>query len=111
MKLKNSLRSCLQAAACAAIAVGIVIGNGCKKEETAGTAGTPAAPGGKTTTIGFIYVGTKTDYGYNQAMADGAAAVKTLPGSPVELPADDRRNRVFGWILTLIPRVGIVRPF
>ena len=38
-------------------------------------------------------------------------AVKTLPGSPVELPADDRRNRVFGWILTLIPRVGIVRPF
>ena len=39
-------------------------------------------------------------------------AVKTLPGSPVAPPAaDDRRNQVFGWIVTLIPRVGIVRPF
>ena len=39
-------------------------------------------------------------------------AVKMLPGSPVVPPApDDRRNLVFGWIVTLIPRVGIVRPF
>jgi hypothetical protein len=39
-------------------------------------------------------------------------AVKTLPGSPVKPPAaDDRRNQVFGWMVTLIPRVGIVRPF
>ena len=39
-------------------------------------------------------------------------AVKTLPGSPVAPPAaDDRRNQVFGWIVTLVPRVGIVRPF
>jgi hypothetical protein len=39
-------------------------------------------------------------------------AVKTLPGSPAEPPAaDDRRNMVFGWIVTLIPRVGIIRPF
>jgi hypothetical protein len=39
-------------------------------------------------------------------------AVKTLPGSQVELPAlHDRRNVAFGWIVTLIPRVGIVRPF
>ena len=39
-------------------------------------------------------------------------AVKTLPGldiAPVE--AEDRRNQVLGWIVTLIPRVGIVRPF
>ena len=34
-------------------------------------------------TVGFIYVGTKDDYGYNQAHADGAAAVKALPGAKV----------------------------
>jgi hypothetical protein len=39
-------------------------------------------------------------------------AVKMLPGSDVApVAAEDRRNRVFGWIVTLIPRVGIVRPF
>jgi len=40
-------------------------------------------------------------------------AVKTLPGAkPVQpIPADDRRTVMLGWILTLIPRVGIVRPF
>ena len=31
-------------------------------------------------TIGFIYVGPKTDYGYNQAHAEGAAALAKLPG-------------------------------
>jgi hypothetical protein len=40
-------------------------------------------------------------------------AVKTLPASqdvpPIE--TDDRRTTIFGWIVTLIPRVGIVRPF
>ena len=39
-------------------------------------------------------------------------AVRTLPGSPVAPPApDERRTQVFGWIVTLIPRVGILRPF
>jgi hypothetical protein len=40
-------------------------------------------------------------------------AVKTLPASravPV-IAADDRRTPILGWIVTLIPRVGIVRPF
>src|SRR5882757_6975673 len=32
------------------------------------------------TTIGFIYVGSRDDYGYNQAHAQGAAALKKLPG-------------------------------
>lgn len=36
-----------------------------------------------TTTIGFIYVGARDDYGYNQAHAEGAAAVKKLPGVKV----------------------------
>jgi simple sugar transport system substrate-binding protein len=31
-------------------------------------------------TVGFIYVGPKTDYGYNQAHAQGAAAIAKLPG-------------------------------
>jgi hypothetical protein len=40
-------------------------------------------------------------------------AVKTLPASR-EVPlisGDDQKTKVFGWIVTLIPRVGIVRPF
>jgi hypothetical protein len=40
-------------------------------------------------------------------------AVKTLPASQTVPPiaTDDWRASVFGWIVTLIPRVGIVRPF
>ncbi|MCB2101896.1 MAG: BMP family ABC transporter substrate-binding protein [Rhodobacterales bacterium] len=37
----------------------------------------------KTTTVGFIYVGARDDYGYNQAHAEGAAALKSLPGIKV----------------------------
>src|ERR1700709_1557307 len=32
------------------------------------------------TTIGFIYVGSRDDYGYNQAHAAGAAGLKKMPG-------------------------------
>ena len=35
------------------------------------------------TTIGFIYVGSRDDYGYNQAHAQGAAALKNIPGLKV----------------------------
>jgi hypothetical protein len=40
-------------------------------------------------------------------------AVKTLPAAQVVPPpaTDDRKTTVLGWIVTLIPRVGIVRPF
>jgi hypothetical protein len=40
-------------------------------------------------------------------------AVKTLPGSEAVPPiaGDDRTTSNFGWAVTLIPRVGIVRPF
>ena len=40
-------------------------------------------------------------------------AVKMLPASkqvPL-IPSDDRKTTISGWIVTLIPRVGIVRPF
>jgi hypothetical protein len=40
-------------------------------------------------------------------------AVKTLPASRevIPIPSEDRRTTIFGAIVTLIPRVGIVRPF
>ncbi len=34
-------------------------------------------------TVGFLYIGSKADYGYNQAHALGAAAVKKIPGVKV----------------------------
>src|SRR6201994_1063337 len=34
-------------------------------------------------TIGFIYVGSRDDYGYNQAHAQGAAVLKKMPGIKV----------------------------
>ena len=40
-------------------------------------------------------------------------AVKMLPNSQVIAPisAKDQKTTIFGWIVTLVPRVGIVRPF
>jgi hypothetical protein len=40
-------------------------------------------------------------------------AVKALPASPAvpPIPAREPKTTVFGWIVTLVPRVGIVRPF
>jgi hypothetical protein len=40
-------------------------------------------------------------------------AVKSLPGSKAVPPilADDKKTGVLGWIVTMIPRVGIIRPF
>jgi basic membrane protein A and related proteins len=58
---------------------------------SAGVAGLAAAssivPGGIARaaglTVGFIYVGPKDDYGYNQSHAEGAAAVKKIAGVKV----------------------------
>jgi hypothetical protein len=40
-------------------------------------------------------------------------AVKMLPSSQAiaPIPATDTKTTIFGWIVTVIPRVGIVRPF
>jgi hypothetical protein len=40
-------------------------------------------------------------------------AIKTLPAAQPVAPiaADNRNTAIFGWFVTLIPRVGIVRPF
>ena len=56
-------RAFLEGAAAATLAGGLV---------------TPAFA--KDLVVGFIYVGPKDDYGYNQAHAEGAAVVKTMPG-------------------------------
>ena len=42
-----------------------------------------AAAADKTLTVGVIYVGSRNDFGYNQAQAQAAAKVKKLPGVKV----------------------------
>jgi basic membrane protein A and related proteins len=75
--MTRTQRSCLVALACAALA------GACKKTEAPAPAATPAPAAEKPFTVGFVYVGPKDDYGYNQAHAEGAAAVAKLPGVKV----------------------------
>src|SRR5882757_95762 len=52
----------------------------CASATTASTAGS-SAPGKGTKAIGFIMVGPKDDFGYNQAVYEGSRAVKkAFPG-------------------------------
>ncbi len=55
----------------------------CKKQAAEPAAAGGAAPGAGALTVGFIYVGPKDDWGYNQAHAEGAAAVAKLEGIKV----------------------------
>ena len=48
-----------------------------------GTGAGIGAAQAKDVVIGFIYVGPKDDYGYNQAHAEGAAVIKKIPGVKV----------------------------
>jgi basic membrane protein A and related proteins len=75
----------------AAVLVTIAV-NGCSNTSApstsgatpaSGTSSTSAPAGGDAIAVGFIYVGPKDDYGYNQAHADGAAAVKKMDGVKV----------------------------
>ena len=50
---------------------------------TGGILGASTAQAQTALTVGFIYVGPKDDFGYNQAHAEGAAAVKAMPGVTV----------------------------
>jgi simple sugar transport system substrate-binding protein len=63
---------------------------GCGKKEEAPAPADPAAPAApeapaadKPLTIGFIYVGPRDDFGYNQAHSEGAKAIASLPGVKV----------------------------
>jgi basic membrane protein A and related proteins len=51
--------------------------NGCSADSKEGSG---AGGGDKPLVVGFIYVGAKDDYGFNQAHAEGAAAIAKLPG-------------------------------
>jgi basic membrane protein A and related proteins len=65
----------------------------CSKTEapTESTGATPtkaevepaSAPKSSDLTVGFVYVGPKDDYGYNQAHAEGAKSLSSLPGVKV----------------------------
>jgi basic membrane protein A len=69
----------------------LAIAVGCSKKPSEGSApvasvgaAVPAAPAAdKGLTVGFIYVGPKDDYGYNQAHAEGAKAVAAVAGVKV----------------------------
>ncbi|MFE4107250.1 BMP family ABC transporter substrate-binding protein [Almyronema epifaneia] len=56
------------------------LGTGCTATEGDRAAGSGEA---SDLVVGFIYVGPKDDYGYNQAHAEGAAAMAALPGIQV----------------------------
>ncbi len=64
---------------------GAVSSAGCKNQDTAAPGPAGSASGGtpsaaQTMTVGFVYVGPKDDYGYNQAHHEGAMVVAKLPG-------------------------------
>jgi basic membrane protein A and related proteins len=79
--VNSTIRTFTRRAACATVAALLGLASfGCDKKEAAATGGAAAADASKPITVGFLYVGTKDDYGYNQAHATGAAAVATMPG-------------------------------
>jgi basic membrane protein A len=64
----------------AASTLGLVkLTSGCSTAKQQGSSG----KGGKDLIVGFIYVGPKDDYGYNQAHAEGAAAIAKMAGVKV----------------------------
>lgn len=77
-----------------AVLVAGAAASSCSKKEAAEATGEPSkatavpAPDSGKLTVGFIYVGPKDDYGYNQAHAEGAAAVGAIEG--IELREQER---------------------
>src|SRR6188768_1203500 len=75
------------------VAVAVLLSSisGCSKKSSEATGGpAPSIAPAKAEpipasgiTVGFVYVGPKDDYGYNQAHAEGAKAVAALPGVKV----------------------------
>ncbi|MGA2231727.1 MAG: BMP family ABC transporter substrate-binding protein [Tepidisphaeraceae bacterium] len=79
--------------AAALLASGLVLAlftlSGCGKSDSttvasAGSSGSASTDtSSKPITVGFLYVGTKDDYGYNESHAQGADAVKQMPNVKV----------------------------
>jgi simple sugar transport system substrate-binding protein len=72
--MKSSRRSWLVQASLAALAATIAVTASVLPSRTARAAENDPI------TIGFIYVGSRSDYGYNQAQSEGAKEVAKLPG-------------------------------
>jgi simple sugar transport system substrate-binding protein len=69
----------------AGMTLAVLLLAGCKKDANATPQASPSAsalssPPDKPFTVGFVYVGPKGDFGYNQAHAEGAAEVAKMPG-------------------------------
>lgn len=60
-------------------------GTGCSPASQSSATGTNAGGTGEPLTIGFIYVGPKDDYGYNQAHAEGAMGMVDQSGGKIKL--------------------------
>jgi simple sugar transport system substrate-binding protein len=61
-------------------ALGALGSTGCKNQDAAGGPSGSAPAPSQTLTVGFVYVGPKDDYGYNQAHHEGAMVIAKLPG-------------------------------
>ena len=93
-------------------AVVALLGAACSSNVSSGSASGPASsasatgtPGVGGTAIGFIFVGPKNDYGYNQAAYDGSQAVKAaFPHLKVltaeNVPEDDNATRVMNSMIS-----------
>jgi basic membrane protein A and related proteins len=66
--------------ATAAFGVTAKFGTGCTPAQDNPTDSTQSTTNDEPLIIGFIYVGAKDDFGYNQAHAEGAAGIAKLPG-------------------------------
>ena len=75
----------LRLAAVIGAAVSLVL-SACGKSTPSSTGG---SAGGATTTVGFIMVGSRSDYGYNQAVYDASQTVKKDLGSAVNVLVAD----------------------
>ncbi|MGD1864983.1 MAG: BMP family ABC transporter substrate-binding protein [Phormidesmis sp.] len=54
--------------------------SGCSPNNTEGTTTSADGADGGEVVVGFVYVGPKDDFGYNQAHAEGAQAMAAVPG-------------------------------
>jgi simple sugar transport system substrate-binding protein len=65
----------------------------------------PRSAAAKDLTVGFIYVGPKDDYGYNQAHAEAAALLKKMPGVKIveeeKVPETDAVERTMESMIQL----------
>ena len=85
-RMKRASRRAFVSGALFTVTFGSLLGCSKKTDETpaptasgASSAGSTPA-GNKPLTVGFIYVGSKSDYGYNQAHAEGAKSLASISG-------------------------------